>query len=102
MNADDRTRLSPKEAEILQLLISHGELYGLDMIKRSNALKRGTIYVLLSRMSEKGFVTSKISKEKSGGPPRRKYHVTALGRRALDAAEASSAVLSGRFAWNGT
>jgi DNA-binding PadR family transcriptional regulator len=101
MNLDERTRLSPKEAEILQLLISNGELYGLEMIKRSPVLKRGTIYVLLNRMYEKGFVSSKVSDEKSGGPSRRKYKVTALGRRALLATETASSILAGRYAWGG-
>lgn len=101
MDSDEYTRLSPKEAEILQLLISHGELYGLDMIKRSKALKRGTIYVLLSRLSDKGFVEARISDEKSGGPPRRKYKVTALGQRAYQSVQAANAVMSGSLIWQG-
>ena len=96
---NDLTSLSPKEYEILQLLIEHGELYGLDMIKRSKALKRGSIYVLLSRMSDKGFVESRLSKEPSGGPPRRRYKATALGNRAASAYEAAKAVMSGNLGW---
>lgn len=95
----DTARLSPKEYEILQLLIEHGELYGLDMIKRSKALKRGSIYVLLGRMSDKGFVESRLSKEQSGGPPRRRYKATALGSRVAGAYEAAKAVMSGGVSW---
>ena len=54
MNEDTMTPpitllLSKKEALILQLLTSTGEMYGLDMVKASRgALKRGLIYSTLS------------------------------------------------------
>jgi len=95
----DHFKLAPKEFEALQLLINHGELYGLDIVKRSESLKRGTIYVVLSRMAEKGFVESRLSKEKSGGPPRRRFKATALGVRAANAAEAAKEAFAGNLNW---
>jgi len=76
--------LSPKEFLILDLLVQEGELYGLQLVKASRKrLKRGTIYVTLGRMEEKGYITSKLDAPPSGtgGLPRRIYALTALGRR---------------------
>lgn len=81
---------SGKEAKILQLLVAHGELYGLDLVKRSDgSLKRGTVYVTLDRMEGKGFVESRqeAAPAHAGGMPRRMYKVTGLGERALRAWE---------------
>ena len=47
--------LSAKETLILELLVRDGELYGLQMVAASKRrLKRGTVYVTLGRMEEKG------------------------------------------------
>lgn len=78
--------LSPKEMIILELLVEHGELYGLQLVAQSRRrLKRGTVYVTLGRMEDKGFVASKLDTAASptGGLPRRRYAPTALGRRVL-------------------
>ena len=75
--------LSPKELLVLQLLREQ-ELYGLQLVAASSGrLKRGTVYVTLGRMEEKGYITSKVEAAPSGagGLPRRIYAVTALGRR---------------------
>ena len=80
--------LPPKEALILELLVAGGELYGLQMVASSRRrLKRGTVYVTLGRMEEKGFITSRLedAPPEAGGLPRRVYEPTALGRRMLDA-----------------
>jgi DNA-binding PadR family transcriptional regulator len=51
----DIPRLSGKEFAILNLLVTNGEMYGLEMVRAlPSTLKRGTIYVTLSRMEEKG------------------------------------------------
>ena len=76
--------LPPKERLILELLVSTGALYGLEMVERSEGgLKRGTVYVTLGRMEEKGYITSKLEAAPSGvgGLPRRIYAATPLGRR---------------------
>ena len=75
--------LSPKELLVLQLLREQ-DLYGLQLVAASRGrLKRGTVYVTLGRMEEKGYITSKLDAPPSGtgGMPRRIYAVTALGRR---------------------
>jgi PadR family transcriptional regulator PadR len=79
--------LSPKETLILELLTEGDEMYGLELVAASrHGLKRGTIYVTLARMEEKGYVTSRLEDppEDAGGLPRRLYKPTALGRRVLE------------------
>jgi hypothetical protein len=74
--------LSPKELLVLELLLRHQDLYGLQLVATSRGrLKRGTVYVTLARMEEKGYVTSKLDAAPSGmgGLPRRIYAATAPG-----------------------
>ena len=76
--------VSPKELLILSLLADGEERYGLQLVDASaGALKRGTIYVTLGRMEEKGYVASRQEEPPpgAGGMPRRLYACTALGRR---------------------
>ena len=85
--ADSHTR-PPTQRLILELLIATGPLYGLELVERSaGALKRGTVYVTLSRMEAKGFVTSEQETQPDGaiGLPRRRYRPTGRGERALRA-----------------
>jgi DNA-binding PadR family transcriptional regulator len=80
--------LPTKERLILELLISDGPMYGLQLVERSEgALKRGTVYVTLGRMESKGFVESEQEPVQPGaiGLPRRIYRPTALGKRMLRA-----------------
>jgi len=80
-------RLSVTEQRILDLLIDE-ELFGLQLVERSEgALKRGTVYVTLARMQEKGYVTSRTEPLPAGaiGLPRRIYKPTAYGLRVLAA-----------------
>ena len=86
-----RTRvptLPPKEALILELLVQEKEMYGLQLVAASRRrLKRGTVYVTLGRMEEKGYVVSRLdpAPPDAGGLPRRVYEATAFGRRVLTA-----------------
>ncbi len=78
--------LSAKESLILELLSQGKQLYGLQLVALSRRrLKRGTVYVTLGRMEEKGYITSHLEDAPSmvGGLPRRLYQPTALGRRVL-------------------
>jgi DNA-binding PadR family transcriptional regulator len=76
--------LAKSEHLILEVLATRGPCYGLELVKASRGrLKRGSIYVTLGRMEEKGFVTSA-----SGDDGRRRYRPTALGERALMAVRA--------------
>src|SRR5687768_1384982 len=80
--------LSTKESLILQLLVRHDQAYGLELVSTSRGrLKRGTVYVTLGRMEEKGYITSRLedAPPEAGGLPRRIYTPTALGRQVLEA-----------------
>lgn len=94
-------RLSAKEVEVLRLLLANDEMYGLEMVQRSAILKRGTVYVTLSRMGDKGYVESRLEEVSPGdGPPRRLYKVTGLGVRAYRAMEQAARVFAGgEVAW---
>ena len=79
--------LPQKEAVILSLLIGSGDTYGLDLVERSNGqLRRGTVYVTLNRMEDKGLVESWTESAKAGeqGPPRRCYRATGEGKAAFN------------------
>lgn len=84
-------RLSRTEFIIMNLLIGPREKYGLELVEKSNgALKRGTIYVTLGRLEDKGFIHSRKEPQTPGGAaPRRLYKPTGVGTRvfrALDGA----------------
>ncbi len=83
----DIPKLSRAERLILELL-SGDEMFGLQLVERSKgALKRGTVYVTLGRMQDKGYVESWTEKQAPGaiGLPRRLYRPTAYGARVLAA-----------------
>jgi PadR family transcriptional regulator PadR len=93
--------LSEKESIVLDLLTEHGELYGLQLVASSKReLKRGTVYVTLGRMEEKGYITSRLedAPAEMGGMPRRLYQTTPLGRRVLTAWSAAARHLMPEFA----
>jgi PadR family transcriptional regulator, regulatory protein PadR len=82
---------------ILFLLSDGKERYGLEMVTESNGtIKRGSVYVLLERMTDQKFVTSRRDEvEGSEGLPRRLYAITALGHRALRHTETFEAIWKG-------
>ncbi|HEU4408013.1 MAG TPA: PadR family transcriptional regulator [Polyangiaceae bacterium] len=89
--------LSGKECCVLELLAERGELYGLELVGASGgALKRGTVYVTLARMEEKGLVRGALEQGAAPHPglPRRLYRPTALGLRLLDAHRAFASALA--------
>jgi DNA-binding PadR family transcriptional regulator len=93
----DVPRLSNKEHSILHMLITRdGEMYGLEMVKVSmGAVKRGTIYVTLGRMADKGYVDSR--QEKQGCElrgSRRLFRATKHGTKIFAAAELARASVS--------
>ena len=82
-------RLAKSESLILNLLSARGECYGLELVDASRGkLKRGGIYVTLGRMEDKGLVRST-----AGESGRRLYRATALGERALLAAQVFAGTL---------
>ena len=97
-------KLSSKEFKILQLLISNGEMFGLEMIEESEGeLKRGTIYVTLQRMGDKGYIESREEPRELPeiGIPRRKYLATGLGERVYQTNVKAHEFFHSDFAWGG-
>lgn len=79
--------MSATESLILELLRGR-ERYGLELVESSSGkLKRGSVYVTLSRMESKGFVESRQEERPAGaiGLPRRLYHATEYGLKVHDA-----------------
>jgi DNA-binding PadR family transcriptional regulator len=79
--------MSATESLVLELL-RDGKQYGLELVDTSKgALKRGSIYVTLSRMEAKGFVESWQEDRVPGaiGLPRRLYRATSYGLKVHDA-----------------
>lgn len=98
MRSERVPTLPAKERLILELLVSTGPMFGLQMVEASRGtLKRGTVYVTLGRMEQKGFVASEQEPRPAGaiGLPRRIYRPTGLGERALKA----WTVLATELAW---
>jgi DNA-binding PadR family transcriptional regulator len=98
------SKLTGTEAQILELLAESEELYGLEMIAKSRSLKRGTIYVILDRLEDKGLVSSREMAPPAGsrGPSRRMYRLTGMGARVLEANRLLQAAWSGSFAEGST
>ena len=79
-------KFSAAERQIIELLAEHEELFGLQMVELSGGrLKRGTVYVTLGRMQEKGYLESRQEPLPEGaiGLPRRLYRPTGLAMRIL-------------------
>jgi len=82
--------LSGKESLVLELLLSKPatEMYGLELVEASgDGLKRGTVYVTLSRMVDKDYVESRLEEKnpKESGLQRRLYRATGYGQRVFEA-----------------
>jgi len=75
--------MSRTESLVMELLRGR-ERYGLELVDASDGtLKRGSVYVILARMEEKGFVDSRQEERGQGssGLPRRLYRATPYGRK---------------------
>jgi PadR family transcriptional regulator, regulatory protein PadR len=87
-------RFSAAERLIVELLLANDEMFGLQMVEMSGGrLKRGTVYVTLGRMAEKGYLESRQEPLPDGaiGLPRRLYRPTGLAMRILAAWQAAEA-----------
>jgi DNA-binding PadR family transcriptional regulator len=79
--------MSRTESLVMDLLRGR-ERYGLELVDASSgALKRGSVYVILARMEEKGFIDSRQEDRTPGtsGLPRRLYRATAYGVKVHEA-----------------
>lgn len=64
-------------------LLAKGDCYGYDVsesISRQVDISDGTVYPILRKLKSDGLVTAYLQ-ELSGGPPRKYYRLTELGRR---------------------
>src|SRR4051794_29743322 len=92
---DRLPKFSSAERLIVELLVTHHELFGLKMVELSDQrLKRGTVYVTLGRMQEKGYLESRQEALAPGaiGLPRRLYRPTALAMRILSTWKAAEQI----------
>jgi DNA-binding PadR family transcriptional regulator len=92
--------LSGKETAILQLLAGGAEMYGLQIVTESDGvIGRGTVYVTLARMQDKGFIGSRQEAQPAGatGLPRRLYRIAGEGARVLRAWEGAAKRLAKVF-----
>ncbi len=88
-------KFSTTERLIIEMLAARDELFGLQMVELSEGqLKRGTVYVTLGRMQEKGFLESRQEALPPGaiGLPRRLYRPTGFALRALAAWQAAERI----------
>jgi DNA-binding PadR family transcriptional regulator len=79
--------MSRTESLVMDLLRG-AERYGLELVDASaGALKRGSVYVILARMEEKGFIESRQEDRgpSASGLPRRLYRATPYGAKVHDA-----------------
>ena len=88
-------RFSATERLIVELLAEHEEFFGLRMVELTDGrLKRGTVYVTLGRMHEKGYLESRQEPLPEGaiGLPRRLYRPTGFAMRVLAAWRAAEQI----------
>jgi len=104
MSQNEFPKLSRKEMLILEMLIGKGEMFGLEMVEASSGeLKRGTIYVTLQRMGDKGFVESREEPRQIPeiGIPRRKYSATGLGEKVYQTNLKAQEFFNSEMIWGG-
>lgn len=84
-----RTQIKKGVLELCCLnLLAKEKLYGYELAKRLSEARTfdvslGTVYPLLSRLSKEGLVVS-VLEESPSGPARRRYRVSAEGKRRLE------------------
>lgn len=94
-------RFTPNIAAVLDMLIAHPDSSGAD-IGRATHLKTGTLYPMLMRLEDAGWLESHWEEgdpAQMGRPRRRFYVVTGVGRaHARDYARQQQPIF-GRLAW---
>jgi DNA-binding PadR family transcriptional regulator len=85
---DPRLPSMSRTESLVMDLLHGGERYGLELVDASRgSLKRGSVYVILARMEEKGFVESRqeVRAHRASGLPRRLYRATLYGEKVHEA-----------------
>ena len=102
MDAGREPRLSFQTLRVLDVLLgSAAELSGMD-IRRETELATGTLYPILMRLEEAGWLESRweeVDPHEVGRPRRRLYRATAVGARKARAAFDQLGAGRGRLAW---
>jgi PadR family transcriptional regulator PadR len=66
--------------------IAHRDTYGYDIyqeISNNMAISESTIYPILRKLTKEGYCETYL-RESSGGPPRKYFRITRIGKRRLD------------------
>ena len=91
------TQLKKGTLELCVLsLLSKADMYGFELVGAISAqiqISEGTIYPLLKRIKDDGYVTTYL-RESQEGPPRKYYSITQSGRNSLQTMEAEWRSLS--------
>ena len=103
MNEERAPRLSFQTLQVLQAFLEQPrrELAGAD-IRALTRLASGTLYPILARLEEAGWLESeweKLEPSNAGRPRRRYYRITALGARRASEAFAQIEVRREGVAW---
>jgi PadR family transcriptional regulator, regulatory protein PadR len=96
-------RLSHQTVKVLAAFMSRprGELSGAEIAKQTG-LRSGTLYPILVRLEEAGWLDSRWEGEDPtvlGRPRRRYYRVTALGVKTVTAIARDLTPVMGKLAW---
>jgi len=85
------TQLKKGTLELCVLsLLSKADMYGFELVGAISAqihISEGTIYPLMKRIKDEGYVTTYL-RESQEGPPRKYYSITPSGRTTLETMEA--------------
>jgi PadR family transcriptional regulator len=97
-------RLSAQTIKVLSTLMSHpaDELSGAEIAKRSH-LASGTLYPILSRLEDAGWLESRWEEGRAadlGRPRRRYYKITAAGAKRVEKLVRDLTPSVGRLAWS--
>lgn len=68
-------------------VVAEGDCYGYELVQRISKnieIAEGTIYPLLRKLQTEGYCDTYLT-ESSGGPPRKYYRLTPVGRKMRDA-----------------
>lgn len=88
MNENEFPALSGIEFLVMDMLERRGEMFGLEMVEHSDGeLKKGTVYVTLGRMVDKGLLSSRIVADEGPQGHKRLYLPTDYGKRVYKAQE---------------
>lgn len=77
---------SKKELVVMSILIRPSPMYGLEIVRESDGdVTRGSVYTILNRLIDKGFVESEEREfSEFSQAKRRVYKLTGEGRRVID------------------